>query len=451
LLLIVSGCSVSYSIDVKDEQKISDESGNFSGDLNAGDQFGFSLANIGDLEGDGVTDIAVGAPFDDDNGTDRGAVWVLFLDSDGQVDIHQKISDVEGGFSGDLDNDDQFGRAIAPLGDLNSDGFLDIAVAAPMDDDDGSNKGAVWILFLNGDGTVQSEQKISADNGNFEGNLDSNDQFGYALASIGDLDSDGVTDLAVGVPYDDDGGTDRGAVWVLFLNSDGTVKSSQKISSDSGDLDNTPNDEDHFGSAVTEIGDLDGDGITEIAVGVSGSDLGGSDRGAVWILFMNSDGTTASLTQIGQDDGAFDGTLSNNDQFGDALTNIGDINSDGTEDLAVGAPQSSDSGAIWILFLTTDGDVISSSKISEFDGNFSGDLDSDDQFGGAIALLGDLDGDKVNDLAVGACLDDDGGTDTGAAWILFMNEVDVDHDEQEGGLFNMSQQDLNYYFDGVSR
>jgi hypothetical protein len=451
LLLIVSGCSVSYSIDVKDEQKISDSSGNFSGELDAGDQFGFSIANIGDLEGDGVTDIAVGAPFDDDDGSNRGAVWVLFLDSDGQVDIHQKISDSEGDFSGSLDNEDQFGRAIAPMGDLNGDGFLDIAVAAPLDDDGGANKGAVWILFLNGDGTVQSEQKISEDSGDFDESLSTNDQFGYALANIGDLDSDGVTDLAVGVPYDDDGGTDQGAVWILFLNSDGTVKSTQKISSTSGDLNNNLNDEDHFGSAVSEIGDLDGDGVTDLAVGLSGRDLGGTNRGAVWILFMQSDGTVASVTRIGQDLAGFTGELSNNDQFGEALSNIGDINSDGIEDLVVGAPQSTDSGAFWILFLTADGDVHSSSKISETEGNFSGGLDSDDQFGGSIALLGDLDGDTVNDLAVGACLDDDGGIDKGSIWILFMNEVDIDRNQQEGGLFNMSQKDLNYFFGDDSR
>ncbi len=448
LLLIVSGCSVSYSIDIKDEQKISDESGNFTGELDAGDQFGFSIATIGDLEGDGVTDIAVGAPFDDDNGSNRGAVWVLFLDSDGQVDIHQKISDSEGNFSGGLDNEDQFGQAIAPLGDLNGDGFLDIAVSAPEDDDGGANKGAVWILFLNADGTVQSEQKISEDSGEFDESLSTNNQFGHALANIGDLDSDGVTDLAVGVPYDDDGGTDRGAVWILFLNSDGTVKSSQKISSSSGDLNITLSNEDHFGSAVSEIGDLNGDGITDLAVGLSGRDQGGTNRGAVWILFMQRDGTVSSVTRIGQDQAGFSGALSNNDQFGEALSNIGDINSDGTDDLVVGAPQSNDSGAFWILFLTPDGDVLSSSKISATDGNFSGGLDSDDQFGGSIALLGDLDGDAVDDLAVGACLDDDGGIDKGSVWILFMNEVDVNHNEQEGGLFDMSQEDINYFFGG---
>jgi hypothetical protein len=452
LALMVTGCSVSYSTDVDDEQKISDESGNFNGSLDESDQFGYAVANIGDLEVDGVTDLAVGAPFDDDNGVDRGAVWILFMDSDGEVDTHQKISDDEGDFSGDLDDEDQFGSAIAPLGDLNNDGFLDIAVGAPLDDDGGTDRGAVWILFLNGDGTVQSEQKISDDDGEFDGDLDDNDEFGHALANIGDLNGDGVTDLAVGVPNDDDGGVDRGAVWILFMNSDGTVESSQKISSDEGDLDTDLEDEDQFGSAVTEIGDLDGDGVTDLAVGVIGDDDGGTDRGAVWILFMNSDGTVESKKRISQSRASFDGELDNNDQFGSALANMGDINDDGTEDLAVGAKQSDDGGthrgAVWILFLEVDGEVVSSSKISDTEGSFDGSLDSGDQFGGSIAQIGDLDGDDSNDLAIGASLDDDGGTDKGAVWILFIDEVDTDYDQQEGGIFNMSQEELNYFLQG---
>jgi hypothetical protein len=454
LALLVTGCNVSYSTNVDSEQKISDTSGNFYGNLDVADQFGYAVANIGDLESDGVTDLAVGAPYDDDNGEDRGAVWILFMDTSGEVDIHQKISDTEGGFTGELDDDDQFGRAIAPLGDLNNDGFLDIAVSAPLDDDGGTNKGAVWILFLNGDGTVLSQQKISDDTGGFNGALDENDEFGHALANIGDLNNDGVTDLAVGVPNDDDGGTDRGAVWILFMNYDGTVLSSQKISSNEGGLSNDPADEDYFGSAVTEVGDLDGDGVIDLAIGVTGNDDGGTDRGAVWILFLNNDGTVDSMKRISQERASFNGELADSDQFGNALANMGDINNDGTDDLAVGAKLSDDGGneqgAVWVLFLEIDGEVISSSKISDSEGNFDGALNSGDQFGGSIAQIGDLNGDNLIDLAVGASLDDDGGTDKGSVWVLFMDEVSTEFDAEEDGLLNMSQVDMGDILESMS-
>ena len=92
----------------------------------------------------------------------------------------------------------------------------------------------MWILFLNTNGTVKSHQKISDTQGGFTGTLDDVDVFGNSVAALGDLDGDGIGDLAVGAAFDDDGGQDRGAVWILFLNSNGTVKSHQKISDTQG-------------------------------------------------------------------------------------------------------------------------------------------------------------------------------------------------------------------------
>jgi hypothetical protein len=440
LSLLVSACKETYTKEVDEDQKISESRGQFSGNLDEGDQFGATLANIGDLEGDGVIDLAVGAPYDDDEGEDRGAVWVLFMDEDGQVDTQQKISGSEGSFDGDLDDGDLFGSAIAELDDLNGDGFRDIVVSAPMDDDGGTNHGALWILFLRDDGTVESYQKISEESGDFNVNLNADDQFGHAVANIGDLNSDGIDDLAVGMPNDDDGGTDRGAVWILFMNSDGTVSDSQKISSESGDLERDPSDGDRFGSSVAAVGDLDDDGVTDLAVGTSGDDDGGTDRGAVWILFMNSDGTVDGLKRIAHNRGGLEDQLSDNDQFGSALVSLGDLNDDGNEDLIVGAPGSDDGGgnrgAVWVLFMQSDGEVISASKISDSKGEFDGSLNDNDQFGSALASIGDLNDDDHQDLAVGVPFDDDNGSDKGAVWILFLDETETHYDTSEGIIFS---------------
>ena len=97
-----------------------------------------------------MTDVAVGTKFDDDGGTDRGAVWVLFLNTNGTVKSHQKISDTEGNFTGVLGNSGGFGVSVSSLGDLDGDGVTDLAVGATGDDDGGTNRGAVWVLFLSG-------------------------------------------------------------------------------------------------------------------------------------------------------------------------------------------------------------------------------------------------------------------------------------------------------------
>ena len=426
-------CSeTSIITNVESAQKVSSSIGNFDGVLDDNDQFGGAVANIGDLGLDGVTDLAVGAPLDDDGGSDRGAVWILFMNDDATVDVEQKISDTEGFFDGLLEDNDQFGSAVAELGDLNGDGLRDIAVGAPLDDDGGTDHGAIWILFLNADGTVLFVQKISELEGGFTGILEDNDQFGGAVANIGDLNNDGVFDLAVGARLSDDGGGDRGAVWILFMNRDGTVLGSQKISDISGEFDEPLVDGDYFGSSVAGIGDLDADGIEDIAIGAIGDDDGGIDRGALWILFMNTDGTVRFEQKISENNGNFGGGLTDGNHFGSAVTGIGDFNEDGTLDIAVGADQDDDGGsnrgAVWILFLESDGEIISKSKISSTAGNFVGPLLDGDQFGSALADVGDLDIDGNLDISVGARLDDDGGIDRGAIWTLFMQQSETDID-----------------------
>ncbi len=432
LLLVLTGARCTdddVSTEVDADEKISDSAGGFDGNLDDGDRFGSAIASLGDLENDGVIDLAVGAPFDDDNGSNRGAVWILFMDNDGRVDLERKISDEEGGFVGRLDNDDAFGSAIANIGDLNNDTVVDLAVGVPGDDDGGSERGALWILFLDALGTVSQSQKISQRSGGFEGRLGDGDQFGGAVANIGDLDLDGVTDLAVGSQRDDDAGNDKGAVWILFMNVDGTVKGQQKISDNDGNFDGNLNSDDHFGSAVAGIGDLNGDGVPDLAVGANQDSDGGSNRGAVWILFMNTDGTVNSSEKISQTKGKFNGDLKDGDRFGSAIADIGDIDGDGTPDLAVGAPQDDDGGqdrgATWLILMNNDGTVQSEVKLSSGN-NFDGNLSDGDQFGSAIADIRDLNADGISDIAVGAPFDDDGGTDRGAIWILFMKRAETD-------------------------
>ncbi|MCP3937755.1 MAG: hypothetical protein GY708_20580, partial [Actinomycetia bacterium] len=345
--------------------------------------------------------------------------------SGGKVASEQKISDIVGGLAAILGNSDVFGRSAASIGDLDGDGIVDVAVGATGDDDGGSGRGAVYVLFLNADGTVKAEQKISSTAGGFTGSLDDSDWFGESVAGVGDVDGDGIVDVAVGVAGDDDGGSARGAVYVLFLNADGTVKAEQKVSSTTGGLTGPLDDSDQFGHSLAGLGDVDGDGIVDVAVGSYFDDEGGSDRGAVYVLFLNADGTVKAEQKISSTTGGLTGPLDNSDRFGTSVAGVGDLDSDGIHDVVVGAFSDDDGGsgrgAVYVLFLNADGTVKAEQKISSTVGGLTGPLDSADFFGTSVGGLGDVDGDGITDIAVGAYGDDDGGDSRGALYVLFLN------------------------------
>ena len=203
--------------DVKSTVEINDSTTNGPTLTNV-DKFGISVANIGDLDGDGVNDLAVGADGDDDGGTDRGAVHILYMNTDGSVDSTVEINDSTTN-GPELEDDDAFGRSVANIGDLDGDGVNDLIVGADKDNAGGANRGTIHIIHMNTDGSVKSTVEINNETTNGP-SMSDQDFFGFAVANIGDLDGNGINDLAVGA-FGDDGGTgvgnNSGAVHLIFL------------------------------------------------------------------------------------------------------------------------------------------------------------------------------------------------------------------------------------------
>ena len=384
--------------------------------LNDTSYFGLSIANLGDLDGDGVIDITVGANFRDAGGNNRGAVYIHYLNADSSVKSTVEINSLTPN-GPTLEDADYYGLSIGNLGDLDGDGVVDIAVGAQSDDAGGDNRGAVHIHYLNANGSVKSTVEINSNTPNGP-TLSNADSYGSAIANLGDLDGDGVIDMAVGAYFDDTGGDNRGIVYIHYLNANGSVKSTVEIN------DNTPNgptlnDFDYFGSAIANLGDLDGDGVVEIAVGTLGNDTGGNGQGAIHILFLNADGSVKSTVEINSL--TLNGpTLSNANYYGISISNLGDIDGDGVADIAVGAhgddTGGNDHGAVHVHFLNANGSVKSTVKINSLTLN-GPTLNDYDRYGISIANLGDLDEDGEFDIAVGAAYDDTGGVDQGTVHI----------------------------------
>ena len=467
-------------------RKIADGAGFFpSGLLENEDNFGTDVAHLGDLNGDGYPELAVGARGDNTGGFDRGAVYVFSLNHRHQVIPASivKIADGSGGLPADtLVNYEFFGNTTTAVPDMDSDGNPELAV--------GTGAGRIYVLFLNGTGQVKSFTRIA----DGEGGLPSGTLPGVSLlgsvgiASLGDFDGDGNPDIAVGDPNDDSGGTDQGAVFLFFLNSNGTVKSFQKIAQGVGGFTAILQSFDHFGTGVGNAGDINGDGVQDLAVGARGDNTGGLDRGAVYVLFLNANGTVKAHQKIADGVGGLpSNTLQNSDFFGTrakgigdldgdgvpditssaeaspsrrfvlflnrdgmvknfveiaggkgglpefglpglttALTPIGDITGDGIVDIAASArldnTGGTNRGAIYLFPLHPDGTVKTNQIIGSDLGGFPDALlDSGDLFGKAIAPVGDVDGNGTIDLVVGARSDDDNGSGAGAVYLLYMN------------------------------
>jgi len=350
--------------------------------------FGRALASLGDLDGDGVTDLVAGTE------VGRGQLQVLLMNRNGTVKSAQSI----------IGYRDEFGIAVASLGDVDVDGVTDIAVG----DDE-----YVVVVFLNRDGSEKSRQFVT-------------DVYGVSLAGLGDFDGDGTPDLAIGV-YDWGDIDERGEVRIVLLNSDGTLKSQQIIGNEIGGGP-TLLPEDEFGGAITSIGDLDGDGISDIAVGATGDGItlgqtrDDTDRGAVHILLLNTNGTVKSSRKIttGSGDGP---VLGEYGRFGSALAFMGDLDGDGYPDLMVGAydyeVDGLQLGEAYLLNLNSDG-TVKRNQLIPFELVGIPNLDERIKFGTAIASLGDLDGDGVADVAVSAPRLDLEHGDDGAVFLLHL-------------------------------
>lgn len=324
----------------------------------AGAQFGASVASAGDVNGDGYADVVIGAPL---NGSGKA---YIYLGSAAGLNAAPALT---------LSGGSLFGTSVAPAGDVDADGYADVAVGAP-----GSGLAYVYAGGITG---LSSTPSITLSEPPASG------QFGCAVFSAGDVNGDGFSDLIVGARSASNGQANEGLAYVFKGGWLGiTMPHIAQLEVNQANAD--------FGVSVSTAGDVNGDGFSDVIVGGDLYDNGQTDEGAAWVFYGGSAGVnTASPTRLERNIA--------DARMGRIVAEGGDVNGDGYADVIVGAPlaenpaATANEGIVYVYRGASPTIVVTG--YDQLEMNVAGY-----EFGSAVSGGGDVDGDGYSDVLIGA-------------------------------------------------
>ncbi len=435
---------------------------------NNNDLIGYSFGAAGDINGDGIADLVIGA-YGYPNGTDKGRTYVVFGDAP-PVLVNNKLNIVAGasvllsyGNLGAYDrNHNNQTLIFAPTGIAH--GYFS-AISAPSiplvnftqqqvtngtvqfvhdgtQNPPGYNMsvystGIAWtgpwpaqISFNLAQSYFPTILSLGSLNGQTGFKLDgenNGDESGYSVSAAGDINGDGNNDLLIGAEgYP--AGSSKGRSYVVYgglgVGSSGDILLSSLTGANGFNLDGE-NDNDGSGGSVSAAGDINGDGNNDLLIGASGYPAG-SDKGRSYVVFggpgVGSSGDILLSSLTGANGFKLDGE-NNNDYSGFSVSAAGDINGDGNNDLLIGAygyPADSRKGRSYVMFggpgVGSSGDILLSSLTGT--NGFKLDGNNSDYSGFPVSAAGDINGDGYVDLLIGA----NGypaGNGTGRSYVVF--------------------------------
>jgi len=396
----------------------------------AADESGISVASAGDVNGDGIADLIVGARY----GLSTGRSYVVFGKSSTTTAID--LSAIAVGSGGFVINgqcaSDQSGFSVASAGDVNGDGLGDLIVGAPSGDpSSGSGSGRSYVIFGKGSTTAIHLSAIANGSSGFVINgQGATDKSGWSVASAGDVNGDGLADLIVGAHLADwNSRADAGRTYVVFGKCSTTAIDLSAIANGSGGfVINGQGATDKTGFSVASAGDVNGDGLADLITGADYSDpAAGSNAGRTYVVFGKASTSAIDLSAI---DGGSAGFVINGQCVGDrsgySVASSGDVNGDGLADLIVGAPfgdpsSRADAGRTYVVFGKGSSTAINLSAIVNGSGGFViNGQSASDLSGTIVAGAGDINGDGLADLIVGARYSDPlAGADAGRTYVVF--------------------------------
>ncbi len=402
------------------------------GDRNA-DRAGSSVASAGDVNGDGIDDVIIGADGADSNGADAGLSYVVFgRGSSAPPSLSLSALNGSDGFAlkGEAAADIS-GRVVAAAGDVNNDGFDDVIVAAPGAG--AGDRGRAYVVFGHA-GVFPATLALASLNGEagfiIEGET-AGDGIATAMGSAGDVNGDGIDDMLIGTRTADTNGTNSGRAYVVFGRT--TAVASPLLLSSLDGVNGFAIDGafagNNAGASAAAAGDVNGDGIDDVIIGAPNADRQDNLRtGLAHVVFGRST-AFSSLLRLRDLDGVTGFTIEGEaagDNFGDAVSGAGDVNGDGVDDLLIGATNAdpgarTSAGRSYLLFgrAAGFGARIGVTTLAATEGfKIDGETEQD-QSGRAIASAGDVNDDGFDDVIIGAVSAARAdGADTGRAYLI---------------------------------
>lgn len=322
----------------------------------ADERSGGSVSAAGDVNGDGIGDVIIGANGSDTNGTDSGSSYVVFGNTTGFPAVFP-MNTLNGatGFRLDGAASDASGRSVASAGDVNGDGIDDLIIGAP---NASAASGRSYVLFGRAAGGFASLIQLSSLDGSNGFRLDgvaAGDVSGVSVACAGDVNGDAIDDLIIGALGASPNGVASGSSYVVF-GTDAVFPASIPLSSLDGNngfrLDGIAAN-DQSGRSVSTTGDLNGDGIDDLIVGAhQASPEGSGNAGSSYVVYGRRTGFPSIIPLSGLDGSSgfrLDGAMFA-DFSGRSVSSAGDVNSDGLDDLIIGAPFARPIGSSYVVY-----------------------------------------------------------------------------------------------------
>ena len=407
----------------------------FNGVSNS-ERSGTSVSSAGDVNGDGIDDLIIGAPYADSGDRhDTGGSYVVYGKTTGfdpSFDL-ANLSEADGFLINGVNEGDLTGHSVSSAGDVNGDGVDDLIIGAPYADSNNQKAGASYVVYgkTTGFGGSLDLASLDGNNGFTIKGIDYDDVSGWSVSGAGDVNGDGLSDLIIGAYGGDPGeGQNAGESYVVFGKNTGFAASLELsyLDGTNGFVINGVDANDFAGRSVSSAGDVNGDGVDDLIIGANGADPL-DNAGESYVVFGKKTGFDASL-ELSHLDGTNGFVLngaSQGDYSGTSVSSAGDVNGDGIDDLIIGAYRTDsasghDVGASYVVFGKNTG-FAASLELSHLDGTNGfviNGVDAEDFTGTSVSSAGDVNGDGIDDLIIGASgADPNGNLDAGASYVVF--------------------------------